>query len=227
MSAWRVPLTDVVVGEQEMEVPGPKSDRSWTASFHRVRSEWRSGRRPEEGLRKRHGLQGPIDDAFMDKFIFVRPTGQAWHEQPGKWAAAEMERAIVHWRRHFRGVARVKDDTAITPEDIAGSNLVLWGDPNSNAVLKQIAEKLPASWTREVITVGDRKVTLVDYSLANWAEDEGPFPFGVYAIAQDQGEPLDQHHALDREGREAERTGARSSSFSLNTFGEVLPFALT
>src|ERR1019366_6826984 len=29
------------------------------------------------GLRKTHGLQGPIDDAFMDAFLCVTPTGQA------------------------------------------------------------------------------------------------------------------------------------------------------
>src|SRR5262249_15880163 len=30
-------------------------------------------------LHKRHGLQGPIDDAFLDPFILVRPTGTAWN----------------------------------------------------------------------------------------------------------------------------------------------------
>ena len=32
------------------------------------------GRRAE-GLRKRHGLQGPVDDAFVESFLCVRPTG--------------------------------------------------------------------------------------------------------------------------------------------------------
>ena len=32
---------------------------------------------PAPGLVKRHDLQGPIDDAFLDTFIVVRPTGQA------------------------------------------------------------------------------------------------------------------------------------------------------
>ena len=59
-----------------------------------------------------------------------------------------MHRAIEHWRRHFRGEARVKDDTAITDADIASSNLVLWGDPESNAVLKRIADKLPIALGR-------------------------------------------------------------------------------
>ena len=29
-------------------------------------------------------------------------------------------------------------------------------------------------------------VSLADYTLTNWSEEQGPFPFGIYAIAQDQ-----------------------------------------
>ena len=147
----------LVVGEQELEAPQPKSDKSWTVSLHKARGKWQLGKRPDASLRKKHRLQGPIDDAFMDSFLFVRPTGKPQHEQPGKWAAAEMDRAIEHWRRHFRGTARVKDDTAVMPEDIAGSNLVLWGDPASNAVLKQIAGKLPIRWDEKQIDAGQQQ----------------------------------------------------------------------
>jgi hypothetical protein len=147
----------ILIGDEEIEVPGPQSDKSLNVSLHRSRGQWRLGKRPENGLRKTHGSQGPIDDAFLDRFVFVRPTGKAWHEQTAKWSAAELDRAIEHWRRHFRGIAQVKDDTAITPDDISSSNLVLWGDPGSNAVLKQIADKLPIGWTKEQIAVGDRQ----------------------------------------------------------------------
>jgi dienelactone hydrolase len=146
----------VTVGDQQLEGPAPKTDKSLTVSVHRAGTEWRLGKRPESGLRKKHGLQGPIDDAFMDRFLFVRPSGKAWHEQTGKWSAAELDRAIEHWRRHFRGVAQVKNDTAVTADDIANANLILWGDPSSNAVLTQVADKLPIRWTREQITVGER-----------------------------------------------------------------------
>ena len=50
-------------------------------------------------LRKRHGLQGPIDDAFMDRFVMVRPTGAAFHEKAGHWADGELRHAVDHWRR--------------------------------------------------------------------------------------------------------------------------------
>ncbi len=105
-------------------------------------------------LRKRHGLQGPIDDAFLDRFIFVRPTGMPFNPTTGKWVDAEMRHAITHWRQQFRGEAIVKDDNSITDADIATSNLVLWGDPSSNAVLAKIADKLPIKWTKDSVIVG-------------------------------------------------------------------------
>jgi len=99
-------------------------------------------------------LQGPIDDAFMDSFIIVRPTGTARHPDVEKWVQAEMARAIQQWRSQFRGEARVKDDKDITDQDIGGSNLILWGDPQSNQVLGKIADKLPIGWSEKEISVG-------------------------------------------------------------------------
>ncbi|MEY3458969.1 MAG: hypothetical protein RL215_2126 [Planctomycetota bacterium] len=139
-----------------LHATGPLSDGSMHIQGHRsTDGKWADGPAPTM-LRKRHGLQGPIDDAFMDSFVFVRPTGTARHELAGKWAAAELERAIEHWRRHFRGDARVILDTELTDEIIQQSNLVLWGDPSANQVLGRIADKLPITWNAENITVGSQ-----------------------------------------------------------------------
>lgn len=133
------------------------SDRALKFTIHRVpgKDDWEEGPLPEpkSGLRKVHNLQGPIDDAFLDGFVFVRPTGQAKYEKADAWAKAELERAIEHWRRHFRGQARVKKDTEITDEDIAGMNLILWGDPSSNAVFAKIADKLPIRYVGDDLVV--------------------------------------------------------------------------
>jgi hypothetical protein len=83
----------------------------------------------------------------MSSFLFVKPTGTALNETAKQWAAAEQERAVFEWRRQFRGDAPQKVDTAVTEADIANSNLVLWGDPSSNAVLKKIVDRLPLEWT--------------------------------------------------------------------------------
>lgn len=116
---------------------------------------------------KRHGLQGPIDDAFFDSFINVKPTGTPLNEKTGAWVQAEMNHAVDQWRKQFRGDAIVKDDTAITDDDIKNSNLVLWGDSNSNAVLKKLFGKLPVKWlvtpaVRNGKTVYDSKLILGD-----------------------------------------------------------------
>jgi len=100
-------------------------------------------------LVKRHGLQGPIDDAFMDSFLMVSPSGDA-----GSWVKDEMKHAVDHWRKQFRGDAPVKKDAEITDADIKNSNLVLWGDPKSNALLAKIADKLPVKWTDKGIVLG-------------------------------------------------------------------------
>jgi hypothetical protein len=139
---------------QELVAAPVLSDRSWTAHFRKDDGRWTLVDSPEDGtLRKRHGLQGPIDDAFMDSFIMVRPTGKPISDKVGVWVTTEMSHAIDHWRRQFRGEARVKDDVRIADADIASSNLILWGDPSSNQVLAKIADKLPIAWNARTVKV--------------------------------------------------------------------------
>jgi hypothetical protein len=125
------------------------------AGFCKLGGKWQ--RNPPDfgrGLHKTHGLTGPIDDAFMDSFILVRPTGEAFNERVRAWAAGELQRAVEEWRRVFRGDARVKNDSEITAEDIARHNLVLWGDPGSNQLLARILPSLPLEWTRAQLRLG-------------------------------------------------------------------------
>jgi hypothetical protein len=92
----------------------------------------------------------------MDSFIFVRPTAPCASPAVDAWVKAELDRAIEHWRRQFRGEARVKKDVEISDTDIAQSNLVLWGDPAANAVLRRIADKLPIRYANERVEVGQQ-----------------------------------------------------------------------
>jgi len=151
----RRPVTVEVNGTSH-EAPRPMSDRSW--SFHLWNGEAAAqAGPPSEGLSKRQHLQGPIDDAFMDSFIVVRPTGSANHEAVEKWSRSELEHFVEHWRRHFRGDAVVKYDTEVTESDIQSSNLILFGDAASNKMIGQIAGKLPIQWTNDSIVVGASK----------------------------------------------------------------------
>ncbi len=150
------PAGEIKFTQGTVSADGPFSDGTLQITAHLdAAGQWVNGPAPD-GLRKRHNLQGPIDDAFMDSFIFVRPTGTAANEAVGKWAEAELTRAIEHWRRHFRGDARVVNDVDLTDEMIQSSNIVLWGDPKSNNVLARIADKLPIQWTADKVTVGEK-----------------------------------------------------------------------
>jgi pimeloyl-ACP methyl ester carboxylesterase len=148
----------VVLDGQRLEAAPVMSDRSWTAHFRKSGERWKAVDSVDDGtLRKRPGLQGPIDDAFMDSFLMVRPTGQPLNEKVGTWAAAEMTHAVEHWRRQFRGEARVKNDVEVTDADIAAHHLVLWGDPRSNQVLAKIADRLPIAWNSQNVIVGGQR----------------------------------------------------------------------
>jgi hypothetical protein len=149
----------IVLDGQKLEGPNPLSDRSFTAHFVKRGSEWgvvKEVMTSDSELRKRHALQGPIDDAFMDSFVMVRPTGSPLNEKVSKWAAAEFAHATDHWRRQFRGDVRVKDDADITDADIAAHNLVLWGDPASNRILRKIADQLPIKWSAQELRIGSK-----------------------------------------------------------------------
>jgi Prolyl oligopeptidase family len=143
----------ISIDGQTLTGPRPLSDRSWLCTVHRESGAWRLGPL-DDGLRKKHDLQGPIDDAFMDSFVFVRPTGKFMHPGVERWVQGELDHAITAWRQQFRGQTRVKDDKDITAADIASSNLVLWGDPSSNAVLAKIADKLPIRWNEKEVVAG-------------------------------------------------------------------------
>jgi predicted esterase len=113
--------------------------------FVRRDGQWRHDS-PAPGLRKRPGLTGPINDAFMDSFLFVRPSGRPLSPELGAWVENELTAARRLWRDVCRGDARVQSDRAVTADDLARHHLILWGDPSSNALLAKIVARLPLRW---------------------------------------------------------------------------------
>jgi len=159
------PFTEVTVNiaGQAVQVGKPVSDRSFTARFVIKDGKWAQGSPETTGLAKRHGLSGPIDDAFMDAFLFVTPTGPALNPAVEKWVTSELQHGVIEWQKQFRGDVPQKKDAEVNDADIARSNLVLWGDPSSNAVLKKIVDKLPIKWTAEGIEVRGEKYTPTEH----------------------------------------------------------------
>ena len=148
-------LTVEADGQAIALVPTVGQAGGFSASFRKEGGNWKIAKPGGDGkLAKVHGLQGPIDDAFMDSFVMVRPTGTPLNAKTDAWVKKEMNHAIVHWRRTYRGEAPVRDDAEVTKADIANSNLILWGDPGSNSVLKKILAKLPLKWDSSKLILG-------------------------------------------------------------------------
>ncbi len=137
----------ITIDGQELTIPSAQSDAGLTAHFRKENGKWKVVDTLDDGkLHKKPGLQGPIDDAFMDSFLIVKPTGASPSAKINEWVDTEMNRAIDQWRKQFRGVPRVKLDKDVTEADIADHHLILWGDADSNSVMKKLAGKLPIKW---------------------------------------------------------------------------------
>lgn len=114
-------------------------------------------------LQKVSGLQGPIDDAFMDGFLCVRGTGKPWHEATQKYADANLARFKSEWSQYLRGDLPIKDDVDVTEDDIAAKHLVLFGDPSSNSLIAHVLDALPVQWTKEAIVLAGKKASAADH----------------------------------------------------------------
>jgi len=115
---------------------------------------WRQARTgTPAGLHKRHGLQGPIDDAFLDPFILVRPTGTAWNAGVEQQALRTLARFDRLYARFLRGHPRIVDDKDLTDGDLHKYNVVLFGDPGSNRWIAKLNGKLPVKWTSKNLVV--------------------------------------------------------------------------
>ncbi len=150
------PIT-VKIGDAVIEGPAVASDRSWSADLTHDGTGWKIGRRGNS-LRKRPGLQGPIDDALMDSFLFVLPTSQSDDPAVQAWIESESEHAMTHWRKHFRGDIRYVLDSELTLQQILSNHLILFGDHQSNRIIQKIAGDLPLQWDAQTIKIGSEEV---------------------------------------------------------------------
>lgn len=101
-------------------------------SFHKKNGKWGPG--PDRSLPKQHHLQGPIDDAFLNSFLIMNPTGRPKYPQMAELLRTKEAHALKEWRGQWRGEAKQKNDTDITDADIRDNNLILWGDEGSNLI---------------------------------------------------------------------------------------------
>jgi hypothetical protein len=170
---------------------------------------------PERLLTDRHRRpqkiptqQGPIDDAFMDRFLCVHGTGEPWHPATQKYADEALRRFTAEWEKYLRGDLPVKDDVEVTPEDVATHHLILFGDPSSNSLIAQALDGLPLQWSREKIQFAGHTVPAAEHVPVLIC----PSPLNVnHYVVLNSGHTF---HAADFEGTNA-RLFPRLGDFAL------------
>ncbi|MBI3210726.1 MAG: prolyl oligopeptidase family serine peptidase [Candidatus Solibacter usitatus] len=118
--------------------------------------KWATAKATPGVLRKRHGLQGPIDDAFMGSFLCVRPTGTFRDSAVNLHALTRLNSFRSNWDKYLRGDVRLKDDNDVTDKDIASHHLVLFGEPSSNKVMARVLPKLPFRWENGKVEIAGK-----------------------------------------------------------------------
>ncbi len=131
------------------EMAFEKSNGTWKPAF------------ADRGLRKKHGSQGPIDDAFLEPVLVVRPTGKPWNAAVNDQALRMLQRFERQYSIAYRGHIRMKDDKDVTPDDLAHYHLILFGDPGSNRWIGRLNRKLAAAALDEgEVQFGDQEFPL-------------------------------------------------------------------
>ena len=141
-------------GASEIEIDGNKLKLKGAPEvlLEKTGAAWHIARRKPAGLRKTHALQGPIDDAFLDPFLLVRPTGVPLNEAANRQALRILDRFDRTFARWYRAHPRITDDNDVTAADFARYNVVLFGDPGSNKWIGRLRKKLPIDeWTAQTL----------------------------------------------------------------------------
>ena len=125
------PLLSITVDGVSLKNPATKN----RAYVHRADGTWKLGKLPRGGLRKTPGLQGPIDDAFLDAFLVVLPSKKSTNPKVQAWVDFELAHFEQRWRATFRGKLRKKSAGEVTADDRRRYHLIAFGEPATNAAI--------------------------------------------------------------------------------------------
>jgi predicted esterase len=145
------------LGERELAIDGQMLPFPSESLLERSGDKWSEVKSLAKGLRKRPKQQGPIDDAFLEPFLVVLPSGKSKHPRVGQWVDFEAQHFRERWSATFRGNLRVvRDDELLNDRDLHGVNVILWGDPSSNSWIERSLSHLPLKWDDQSITLAGK-----------------------------------------------------------------------
>jgi dienelactone hydrolase len=157
----------------DLSLPEEAAKRS-QLTFVKARGAWRvADKYPQDDrLHKVPGLQGPIDDAFMEPFIVIDPRPPSplreLDTQIDNWQSREYVHFLNRWAGLFRGGLR--SGGQLSPETLANHHVSLWGEPTKtptlSRLLKHATHPLPVQWDAEHLVVNGKTYDAKTHILA-------------------------------------------------------------
>ena len=142
----RAIINDTVIQVASLPATFSKTDQWKLGAFE---TSWPIAKKP--------GLQGPIDDAFLDRFLVVTPTTSSSNKQLNAWVEFELEHLRSRWAALFRAKLPEKSADEVTEKDWLSSHLIVFGDAESNPVLNEAMGPMPLTWTTGVLQLAREK----------------------------------------------------------------------
>jgi hypothetical protein len=145
------------IAELELDSPAQVTIDGQTlkgSAFVKQMNRWEV--RPSKPVvRKRAGLQGPIDDAFMERFLVATDSPDP-----------RLDDFTANFEKYFRGAIRRKAVKDVTKADMSESHLVLWGTPATNKLIARTIKDMPVRWTATEIEVKGQRFDARTHTLA-------------------------------------------------------------
>ncbi|MDX1947329.1 MAG: alpha/beta hydrolase [Pirellulaceae bacterium] len=164
LSPWeKMQAALVEIDGQSVTLGDPQGRRASDPYLIFQEGKWQPGRHPRTDLRKSAERHGPIDDAFTEWFVVVTPSGKSQNPKFQQWMEFELAHLRQRWRALMRGdLPEVRDvdfdSTRYTSGPVYfGPHLILWGDPQSNRVWRELNEQLPIKHTDGKWTFGGKQ----------------------------------------------------------------------
>ena len=146
LSPSGVKVQEVTVDGQQVELIPSHFGENGEITLLKIQDEWRHTTHAfaHFPLNKNPFTKGPIDDAFLTRFVVVLPSGKSRNKRFQAWMDFELAHFRDRWRALMRGELPTVRDTDFDFDAYdPGLNVVLWGDADSNAVIKKITADLP------------------------------------------------------------------------------------
>ena len=146
------------------------SDKERAAVFMHVGGRWKrvgsEGFASNKDLHKRHGLQGPIDDAFMDRFICVQGSREPWADSHEAYTKFLLRRFATDYDKWLRAKVPIHGSKTFDVAMADSHHVILFGDPGSNPAIADIVAELPIEWTRDEIKVNGQSYPTKNHALS-------------------------------------------------------------